>query len=74
MLYHVGHWYWGDYHYAGISCSRVIALAPDYAAGKLSADLREQVRRHVSQCPHCKPQFRAMGIVVRRNGQEAPFL
>lgn len=54
-----------EYHFAGISCSRVMALAPDYAMGKLGAELRDQVRRHVSQCPHCRPLFRKMGIVVQ---------
>jgi hypothetical protein len=54
-----------EYHYAGISCSRVIALAQDYAAEKLDDAQHEQVRRHVSLCPHCKPLFQKMGIVVQ---------
>jgi hypothetical protein len=54
-----------EYHFAGISCSRVIALAQDYAAGKLDDAQHEQVRRHVSLCPHCKPLFQKMGIVVQ---------
>lgn len=60
-----------EYHFAGISCSRVIALAPDYAMGKLRPELRDQVRRHVSQCPHCKPLFAKMGMVVQRDFQES---
>jgi hypothetical protein len=54
-----------EYHLAGISCSRVIALAQDYAAGKLPAAQHDQIRRHVSSCPHCKPLFQKMGIVVQ---------
>ncbi|MDE2506423.1 MAG: zf-HC2 domain-containing protein [Planctomycetota bacterium] len=62
-LFQAGQWS-REYHFAGISCSHVVALAPDYQMGKLRPDLREQVRRHVSLCPHCKPLFDKMGIVV----------
>jgi hypothetical protein len=54
-----------EYRFAGISCSQVMALAPDYAMGKVGLELRGQVRRHVSLCPHCKPLFQRMGIVVQ---------
>jgi putative zinc finger protein len=54
-----------EFHYAGISCSRVVALAQDYAAGRLSNAQREQVREHVSQCPRCKPLFKSMGMATR---------
>ncbi|MHB1557004.1 MAG: zf-HC2 domain-containing protein [Isosphaeraceae bacterium] len=54
-----------EYHFAGISCSRVMALAPDYAMGKLQPALHDQVHQHVSRCPHCKPLFQKMGIVVQ---------
>ena len=42
-----------------------MALAPDYAMRKLGREPREQVRRHVSLCPHCGPLFQKMRIVVQ---------
>jgi hypothetical protein len=57
-----------EYHFAGISCSRVMALAPDYVMGRLGPERSEQVHRHVSRCPHCQPLFEKMGIVVHDGG------
>lgn len=54
-----------EYNFAGITCSRVMELADAYGAGTLSPDLREQVRRHVAQCPDCGRRFKEMGMVVR---------
>lgn len=55
----------GEYNFAGITCSRVLELADAYAAGKLSHELRAQVREHVAQCPHCGPKFKEMGMTVK---------
>ncbi|MBI3466543.1 MAG: zf-HC2 domain-containing protein [Planctomycetes bacterium] len=60
-----------DYNYAGITCSRVMQLAGEYAADTLSPDLRTQVREHVVRCPHCKqcprcrPLLEEMGLTHR---------
>ncbi len=59
-------WRWGttEHRFAGIPCSRVMALAGDYASGKLVGPLRTQVHDHVARCPRCKPMFRMMGVSV----------
>ncbi len=51
-----------EYHYGGIACSEVQELAGAYARGELGAPMREKVRQHVAQCPHCGPRFRSMGL------------
>ncbi len=52
-----------EYDFAGIRCSRVIALAQDYAMHKLDPRLTNQIKSHVEQCPKCHPQFKAMGLI-----------
>ncbi len=51
-----------EFDFAGIKCSRVIALAPDYSMGKLQPPVRDQIKSHVEQCPRCHERFKAMGI------------
>lgn len=53
-----------EFLYAGISCTEVRGLAHAYAMGKLDERRREQVRRHVAQCPRCGPIFKSMGIGI----------
>lgn len=55
-----------DYHFSGISCSRVRQLASDLKTGKLQPRLRDQVLAHVRQCPHCRARFQAMGMAVSK--------
>ncbi len=55
-----------NYHFAGLSCTQVMALAPGYAMGKLAPERREQVREHVDICPHCKPLFQMMGLAHQK--------
>lgn len=52
-----------DLNYAGIRCSRVTALAHDYALHKLDPRLNDQIRAHVEQCPRCHERFKAMGLI-----------
>jgi hypothetical protein len=51
-----------EYHYGGIACSEVQKLASSYGRGELAAPIREKVRQHVAQCPHCGPRFGSMGL------------
>ncbi len=53
-----------EYHFAGISCSRVWGLAPALKMNKLEPGLRDQVRAHVMECPRCQARFKAMGMAV----------
>jgi hypothetical protein len=48
--------------FAGLTCAQVIALADDYAHGRLSDEAREKVRQHISQCPGCGRHFRTRGL------------
>lgn len=52
-----------DLEFAGIRCSRVIALAQDYGMHKLEPRLTDQIKSHVEQCPQCHKRFKAMGLV-----------
>ncbi len=52
-----------EYHFAGISCSKVQDLAMAYANQDLETDLTDQVESHVEQCPHCQERFKAMGLL-----------
>ena len=64
LVFQFYRWNTTEYQFAGISCSRVMALANDYAAGKLDDPLRTQVHDHVIRCPHCKPLFWMIGVSV----------
>ena len=52
-----------DLEFAGIRCSRVIALAQDYAMHKLDPRLNDQIKSHVEQCPRCHARFKSMGLI-----------
>lgn len=52
-----------DPEIAGIRCSEVKQLAPDYAAGTLDAARRQQVAQHVGECPKCGAFYRAQGLI-----------
>jgi hypothetical protein len=56
-----------EYTYAGISCSRVMQLADAYGNGELDESLRDQIRRHVRDCAHCRPLYKKMGLAARRS-------
>jgi len=49
------------YDYGGIECPEVVRLGPDYAAGKLPAELAGRIHVHVALCPNCGPYFREHG-------------
>lgn len=52
-----------DLEFAGIRCSRVVALAQDYAMHKLEPRLTDQIKSHVNQCPQCHQRFKAVGLI-----------
>ena len=63
-----------EYHFAGISCSRVWGLASAMKMNKLEPGLRDQVRAHVMECPRCQSRFKAMGMAVSNVDQRFPGL
>ncbi len=52
-----------DNTFAGLTCTQVSQLATAYGEGKLDADIHEQVRLHVNECPRCHDRFRNMGLI-----------
>ncbi len=62
-----------DMNFADIRCSRVIALAQDYATHKLDSKLSDQIKLHVHQCPRCHKRFKDMGMVsIHRKNMPSP--
>jgi hypothetical protein len=49
------------YDYGGLTCPEVVRMGPDYAAGKLPADLAGRIHVHVTACPKCGPYYREHG-------------
>lgn len=41
-------------NFGGITCTEVRANAAQYMAGRLEADLAQQISLHLEQCPHCQ--------------------
>ncbi|MEO6808974.1 MAG: zf-HC2 domain-containing protein [Isosphaeraceae bacterium] len=52
------------FDFAGIKCSKVMVMAPDYSMGTLDPQLKEQIKSHVEQCPRCHEKFKAMGLIT----------
>ncbi len=53
-----------DFKIAGIHCSRVLALAQEYAAHKLDPQVEEQIKTHIHRCPRCYLRFKAMRLIM----------
>lgn len=51
--------------FAGISCQRVVELSESYMKKQLPPDLQDQVSRHITLCPICRPMFESMPPVSR---------
>lgn len=47
----------------GIACAQVMERAEAYAKGQLSETVRDQIRRHLSQCSSCRSFFEARGLL-----------
>lgn len=48
--------------YGGLTCAEVRRLAAAYRQGRLGRDLREQVGRHLAECPRCRTDLGAGGL------------
>lgn len=44
-----------EYDFGGITCSRVKAVVPQMMDGTLDMDTMTKVKRHLEECPRCKP-------------------
>jgi len=49
-----------DNYYAGISCTEMTQLAPQYVSGQLDAERSLQIRDHLGKCDRCRERFEAM--------------
>ena len=63
LTFRTGHGEMKEFEFAGIRCSRVIALTQDYSMGKLEPRLSDQIKAHVEVCPRCHERFKAMGLI-----------
>jgi len=50
----------GEPTFGGVTCTTVRANAPQFMAGKLVAQLSEQIRIHLEQCPDCQRFWKEM--------------
>lgn len=50
----------GEPTFGGVTCTTVRTNAPQYMAGKLDAQLSEQIRIHLEQCPDCQRIWKEM--------------
>lgn len=50
----------GEPTFGGVTCTTVRSNAPQYMAGKLDAQLSEQIRIHLEQCPDCQRFWKEM--------------
>lgn len=50
----------GDYHYGGISCTRVRSALPELLKGTADAALVARVEAHLAKCPRCADHARRL--------------
>ena len=50
----------GDYEFGSICCSDVMGYAAAFHKGELDTEKTAQIRKHVSECPHCGPAFKKL--------------
>ncbi|MBL6706760.1 MAG: zf-HC2 domain-containing protein [Planctomycetaceae bacterium] len=47
----------GEYQFGSICCSDVIQYAAAFKKGELDTERMAQIRQHIAECPHCRPEF-----------------
>tara|TARA_R110002072_G_scaffold99008_1_gene217990 strand:+ start:115327 stop:115788 length:462 start_codon:yes stop_codon:yes gene_type:complete len=47
----------GEYQFGSICCSEVGQYAAAFNKGELDDARTAQIRQHIAECPHCRPQF-----------------
>lgn len=50
----------GEPTFGGVTCTTVRSNAPQYMAGRLDAQLSDQIRIHLEQCPDCQQFWKEM--------------
>ncbi len=50
-----------NYHFAGMTCTQVMASLDAWKRGQLAQAQVRQLKQHVLGCPNCKPKFEQMG-------------
>jgi hypothetical protein len=47
----------GEYQFGSICCSEVTQYAAAFKKGELDEERTAQIRQHIAECPHCRPEF-----------------